>query len=168
MDYLAPNAGRRQSLKTECLWKSPVALARVVRRKGHPMTHYERTTNGISVTVEPQYLDDRSRPDEGYFVWAYTVTIVNNGLRTVTLKTRYWKIVDANGRVQEVRGAGVVGEQPTLEPGGSFRYTSGAPLATPSGFMSGAYQMETEDGEPINVDIPAFSLDSPDIPRPIH
>ena len=94
------------------------------------MTHYERTTNGISVTVEPQYLDDRSRPDEGYFVWAYTVTIVNHGERTMTLKTRYWKIVDANGRVQEVRGAGVVGEQPTLQPGGSFRYTSGAPLAT--------------------------------------
>ena len=111
------------------------------------MTHYERTTNGISVTVEPQYLDDRSRPDEGYFVWSYTVTIVNNGKRTVTLKTRYWKIVDANGRVQEVRGAGVVGETPTLAPGGSFRYTSGAPL---------------------NVDIPAFSLDSPDLPRPIH
>ena len=132
------------------------------------MTHYERTTNGISVTVEPQYLDDRSRPDEGYFVWAYTVTIVNNGKRTVTLKTRYWKIVDANGRVQEVRGAGVVGEQPTLAPGSSFRYTSGAPLGTPSGFMSGAYQIETEDGEPLNVDIPAFSLDSPDLPRPIH
>ena len=125
------------------------------------MTHYERTTNGISVTVEPQYLDDRSRPDEGYFVWSYTVTIVNNGKRTVTLKTRY-------GKLQEVRGAGVVGEQPTLAPGGTFRYTSGAPLGTPSGFMSGAYQMETEDGEPLNVDIPAFSLDSPDLPRPIH
>src|SRR3954469_23719251 len=166
--YLAPNAARRQSPASECLWKSPQPLARVERRKGPAMTHYERTTNGISVAVEPQYLDDKSRPDGGYFVWSYTVTIVNNGKRSVTRKTRYWKIVDANGRVQEVRGAGVVGEQPTLAPGGTFRYTSGAPLATPSGFMSGVYQMETEDGEPLNVDIPAFSLDSPDLPRPIH
>ena len=132
------------------------------------MTQYERTTNDISVTVVPEYLQDRSRPDDSYFVWAYTVTIVNNGQRTVTLKTRYWKIIDSQGRVQEVRGEGVVGEQPTLQPGMSFRYTSGAPLPTSSGFMSGAYQMETEDGIPIKVDIPAFSLDSPGPARPVH
>jgi ApaG protein len=86
----------------------------------------------------------------------------------VTLKTRYWKITDSTGRSQEVRGAGVVGEQPVLKPGQSFQYTSGAPLATPSGFMVGAYQMETDRGEAFNVDIPAFSLDGPQAPRHMH
>jgi ApaG protein len=129
---------------------------------------YTETTRAITVTVQPIYLEDQSAPDQSQFVWAYHVRIENKGEEAVQLRNRYWRITDALGRVQEVRGAGVVGEQPTLEPGGSFRYTSGAPLGTPSGFMSGAYQMETEDGEPINVDIPAFSLDSPDMPRPIH
>lgn len=129
---------------------------------------YERTTRNIRITVEPEYLADQSRPEESYFVWAYTITIANLGRETVTLKTRYWKITDAQGRSQEVRGAGVIGEQPTLRPGEEFSYTSGAPLATASGFMVGAYQMETTDGEPFNVDIPAFSLDSPDDLRPFH
>ncbi|MFO1090512.1 MAG: Co2+/Mg2+ efflux protein ApaG [Hyphomicrobiales bacterium] len=132
------------------------------------MACYERTTRAIKVSVEPQYLEDRSRPEDNYFVWAYTITIENGGAEAVTLKMRYWKIVDALGRVQEVRGAGVVGETPTLPPGGSFRYTSGAPLSTPSGFMSGAYQMETETGEPFDVDIPAFALDRPDQLHRIH
>lgn len=122
---------------------------------------YHRTTRDIRITVAPAFLDDQSDPEEGYFVWAYTISIENHGRETVTLKTRYWKITDALGRVQEVRGAGVVGEQPTLAPGERFVYTSGAPLATPTGFMVGAYQMETSTGEPFNVDIPAFSLDSP-------
>jgi ApaG protein len=95
------------------------------------------------------------------FVWAYTVTIENHGRQTVTLRTRYWKITDATGHVQEVRGAGVVGEQPTLKPGDSYSYTSGCPLKTSSGFMVGAYQMQLATGEFINVEIPAFSLDSP-------
>lgn len=122
---------------------------------------YERTTHGIKIIVKPQFLDNQSRPDEGHFVWAYTITIENHGTETVTLRTRYWKITDAMGRLQEVRGEGVVGEQPTLEPGQSFKYTSGCPLPTPSGFMVGAYQMQKQDGSFFNVEIPAFSLDSP-------
>src|SRR6185295_6516768 len=129
---------------------------------------YESTTANIRIIVKPQFLEGQSRPDEEHYVWAYTIKIENQGQDTVTRRSRYWKITDGRGRIQEVRGAGVVGEQPTLAPGQSFEYTSGAPLPTPSGFMSGAYQMETEDGEPLNVDIPAFSLDSPDLPRPIH
>lgn len=129
---------------------------------------YQRMTRGIKVTVAPRYLDSQSRPGDGHFVWAYTIRIENCGTDIVTLRTRYWKIVDARGRVQEVRGAGVVGEQPTLRPGQSFEYTSGAPLPTPSGFMVGAYQMETAGGEHFNVDIPAFSLDSPHLPRQLN
>lgn len=122
---------------------------------------YERITRGIKVIVRPQYLEGQSKPDEDHFVWAYTITVENHGRETVTLKTRYWKITDATGKMQEVRGAGVVGETPTLKPGDSFTYTSGCPLKTPSGFMVGAYQMQNEAGELFNIDIPAFSLDSP-------
>lgn len=122
---------------------------------------YERTTRGIKVIVKPQFIENQSRPDEDHFVWAYTIIIENHGTETVTLRTRYWKITDAMGRTQEVRGEGVVGEQPTLEPGQAFKYTSGCPLPTPSGFMVGAYQMQRQDGSFFNVEIPAFSLDSP-------
>ena len=122
---------------------------------------YERVTHGIKITVHPQYLEGQSKPDEGHFVWAYTITVENHGHETVTLLTRYWKITDAHGKVQEVRGAGVVGEQPTLKPGETFQYTSGCPLKTSSGFMAGAYQMRTHGGAMINVEIPPFSLDSP-------
>ena len=122
---------------------------------------YERITHGVKIIVRPRYLDGQSNPDEGHFVWAYTITIENHGRETVTLRTRYWKITDAHGQVQEVRGAGVVGEQPRLKPGDSYSYTSGCPLKTSSGFMVGAYQMQKSDGQFFNVDIPAFSLDSP-------
>lgn len=122
---------------------------------------YTETTRGITVTVQPVYLDDQSSPSEGHYVWAYRVRIENNGAETVQLKRRHWKITDALGRMQEVQGAGVVGEQPVLEPGGSYEYTSGTPLATPSGIMMGSYQMENDDGETFDVSIPAFSLDSP-------
>jgi ApaG protein len=129
---------------------------------------YERTTHGIKVIVKPQFLENQSRPDEGHFVWAYTITIENHGTDIVTLRTRYWKITDAMGRLQEVRGEGVVGEQPTLAPGQSFKYTSGCPLPTPSGFMVGAYQMQKPDGSFFNVEVPAFSLDSPHDKHPIN
>jgi ApaG protein len=132
------------------------------------MTNYTRTTRDITVSVEPQYLEDRSRPEDNYFVWAYTITIENHGRDTVTLRTRYWKITDATGHVQEVRGAGVVGEQPVLKPGDSYSYTSGCPLKTSSGFMVGAYQMQLATGEFFNVEIPAFSLDSPHEKHPIN
>lgn len=122
---------------------------------------YSRTTHDIRVTVQPVYLEEQSSPDEGQFVWAYQVRIENLGPVTMRLRNRYWSITDAHGRTQEVRGPGVVGEQPLLRPGDSFEYTSGCPLPTPSGVMVGSYQMEAESGELIEVDIPAFSLDSP-------
>ncbi len=121
---------------------------------------YRTVTRNIEVLVTPRYLSERSSPDNGYFFWAYTIEIKNRGPETVQLKTRHWRITDAHGRLQEVRGAGVVGEQPVLEPGGSFEYTSGVPLPTPSGFMVGTYSMETSAGEGFDIDIPAFSLDS--------
>lgn len=122
---------------------------------------YARTTRSITVTVEPFYLDDQSVPDENHFVWAYHVRIQNHGEQTVQLLTRFWRITDSVGNVQEVRGDGVVGEQPILNPGDSFEYTSGTPLPTPSGIMVGAYQMLAQSGERFDVDVPAFSLDSP-------
>ena len=129
---------------------------------------YERITRGIKIIVRPQFLENQSKPGEGHFVWAYTINVENHGRETVTLRTRYWKITDAHGKVHEVRGAGVVGEEPTLKPGDSFQYTSGCPLKTPSGFMVGAYQMQNQAGEMFNVDIPAFSLDSPHHKRSIN
>lgn len=122
---------------------------------------YQETTRAITVTVRPTYLDDQSSPDESHFVWKYQVRIENGGGETVQLRTRYWRITDSRGRVQEVRGAGVVGEQPILHPGEAYEYTSGTPLQTPSGIMNGSYQMESSAGERFDVTIPAFSLDSP-------
>ncbi|MBK8158532.1 MAG: Co2+/Mg2+ efflux protein ApaG [Rhodospirillaceae bacterium] len=122
---------------------------------------YQETTRNILVSVEPTYLDDQSTPDEAHFVWKYHVRIENKGDLTVQLRNRYWRITDSLGRVQEVRGAGVVGEQPILHPGESYEYTSGTPLKTPSGIMVGTYEMESETGEMFDIVIPAFSLDSP-------
>ena len=122
---------------------------------------YEETTQGVRVSVNPVYLDNQSEPERGHYVWAYQVRIENDGVETVQLRSRHWRITDANGLVQEVRGAGVVGEQPVLEPGETFEYTSGTPLNAPSGIMVGSYGMQTDDGDMIEVDIPAFSLDSP-------
>lgn len=122
---------------------------------------YSETTRDITVTVRPVFLEDQSKPVENRFVWAYFVRIENRGQQRVQLRSRYWRITDGLGRVQEVRGAGVVGEQPVLEPGQAYEYNSGTPLATPSGIMHGAYQMEGADGERFDVTVPAFSLDSP-------
>jgi len=122
---------------------------------------YSETTRSIIITVKPFYLEDQSSPAEDHYVWAYHVRIENQGEETVQLRTRHWKITDGRGQVQEVRGPGVVGEQPVLGPGESFEYTSGTPLPTPSGIMVGSYQMETPGGENFSVRIPAFSLDSP-------
>lgn len=125
-------------------------------------------TRGIEVTVAPRFLADRSAPDKGQYFWAYTIEISNSSGDTVQLKTRYWQITDAMGRVQEVRGAGVVGEEPVLAPGESFEYTSGVPLQTPSGFMAGRYGMVTKAGERFEIEIPAFSLDSAHASRTIN
>tara|TARA_R110002072_G_scaffold132608_3_gene272740 strand:- start:1414 stop:1806 length:393 start_codon:yes stop_codon:yes gene_type:complete len=122
---------------------------------------YTAVTREIRVQVEPIYLDDQSEPDDAQYVWAYRVQIENEGTETVQLLTRYWHITDGMGRVQEVRGAGVVGEQPVLNPGESYEYTSGTPLPTPSGIMKGSYQMSTPSGEKFDIEVPAFSLDCP-------
>ena len=129
---------------------------------------YETVTRDIRVAVEPKFLDDQSEPAQGRYVWAYRVTIRNDSSTTVQLRSRYWRITDATGRIQEVRGEGVVGKQPTLRPGDSFEYTSGTPLPTPSGFMGGAYQMQSGEGEQFDVEIPTFSLDSPHQPVSVH
>jgi len=122
---------------------------------------YQEATNDIFVTVKPVYLEEQSSPEEDHYVWAYWVKIENQGSDTVQLRNRYWRITDSQGQVQEVRGAGVVGEQPVLKPGETFEYTSGTPLSTPSGIMLGSYQMQRKDGATFDVTIPAFSLDSP-------
>lgn len=129
---------------------------------------YERTTRGIRVQVDPCYLEDQSDPDEERYVWAYTVRIDNESDDIVQLCTRHWQITDAEGFTDIVDGDGVVGEQPVLKPGEGFEYTSGAPLGTPSGLMVGRYGMATMAGETFEVDIPAFSLDSPHELRQIH
>jgi len=116
------------------------------------------------VTVKPMYLEEQSAPIDNHYVWAYQVHIENTGAEPVQLLNRHWQITDSLGRVQEVRGAGVVGEQPRLGPGESFEYTSGTPLPTPSGIMVGSYEMVTDDGRRFEVAIPAFSLDSPHQP----
>lgn len=129
---------------------------------------YTETTRSIEVTVESVYLEDQSTPEEGHFVWAYRVRIQNRSKKTVQLLNRYWRITDAQGRTQEVRGAGVVGEQPVLHPGEAFEYTSGTPLRTSNGFMVGSYEMESETGEAFDIAIPAFSLDSPHDEARLH
>jgi len=122
---------------------------------------YQAITRNIRVKVEPQFLGDRSSPEHNRYFWAYTVEIANLGREQVRLRSRYWRITDAHGHVEEVRGPGVVGEEPVLKPGEAFTYTSGCPLTTPSGIMAGWYQMEVAGGAEFNVEIPAFSLDSP-------
>ena len=130
---------------------------------------YRATTRSIEVQVTPRFLSERSSPENGYYFWAYTIEITNHSTATVQLKTRHWMITDAHGRLQEVKGAGVVGETPVLEPGKSFEYTSGVPLPTPSGFMTGTYGMVVPaSGEGFNVQIPAFSLDSSEARRTLN
>ena len=129
---------------------------------------YKKTTRAIQVTVEPSFVEAESSPDEGQYFWAYKVEISNLGEEIVRLRARHWQITDANGRIEEVRGAGVVGKQPVLKPGESFAYTSGCPLSTSSGIMVGTYQMQNERGELFSIAIPAFSLDLPDAPRTMN
>lgn len=128
---------------------------------------YTKTTHEIKVTVIPAYLEHHSEPEENRYVWAYTVQLENHGDEPVQLVNRYWHITDAYGRAQEVRGPGVVGEQPILKPGEIFQYTSGTSLETPSGIMMGSYEMSGEKGRRFSIEVPAFSLDSPfQISRP--
>ncbi len=129
---------------------------------------YEAVTGPIRIRVTPAYVEEQSAPDDGYFFWAYTVDIVNEGEHPMQLCSRYWRIVDAGGRVEEIRGEGVVGQTPVIDPGMSFTYTSGCPLKTPSGIMSGTYQMSSIDGQMHDVAIPAFSLDCPFVVRQMN
>ncbi|HXC54731.1 MAG TPA: Co2+/Mg2+ efflux protein ApaG [Rhizomicrobium sp.] len=129
---------------------------------------YERSTRNIRVAVKPAFLDDQSDPDEQRYLWSYTVTIENRGADTVQLLSRLWHITDGHGQVKEVRGPGVVGAQPVIAPGQKFQYTSGCPLPTASGYMSGKYQMRSSTGEAFEADIPAFLLESPHEQRQIH
>jgi len=132
------------------------------------LTPYEAVTSGIRVRVLPEYEEDQSEPDEAYYFWTYTVEISNERDARVQLKSRVWKITDARGHTEEVRGPGVVGQTPTIESGQSFSYTSGCPLSTVSGIMVGSYQLVDENGKLFDVDIPAFSLDSPFIAKSVN
>ena len=129
---------------------------------------YEAVTRDIRVRVEPQYVEDQSSPDENHFFWSYTVTISNEGDEPMQLRSRLWRITNAIGITQEVRGPGVVGLTPTIAPGESLSYTSGCPLETPSGIMVGSYQMANAKGQLFDVAIPAFSLDSPFVQRSLN
>jgi ApaG protein len=129
---------------------------------------YQATTRGIEVTVEPAFSEERSALEAGAYFWIYTIEIVNNGPEPVQLINRRWHIIDAQGKVFEVEGPGVVGEQPMLDPGQSFRYTSGVPLGTSSGMMSGNYEMRTQAGEVFLAEVPPFSLDSPGVTPTIN
>lgn len=123
---------------------------------------YEAETDGIVVRARPEYLAEDSDPERGRYVWAYTIEIKNRGRETVQLLSRFWRITDANGVTQEVRGEGVVGKQPVIQPGKTFQYTSGCPLSAPSGLMIGAYEMERlGDGLRFDVAVPAFALELP-------
>ena len=115
----------------------------------------------IQVEVETTYIQDQSAPDDNRYVFAYTITITNQGSIAAQLLNRHWIITDANNKVQEVRGEGVIGEQPYLQPGDSFRYTSAAMIETPVGCMQGEYQMIADDGFEFDAEIPAFNLSTP-------
>lgn len=129
---------------------------------------YRATTSAIQVSVEPRFVEDESSDHDGRYFWSYTIHIANLGEETVQLRSRHWRITDATGRTEEVRGPGVVGKQPVLRPGETFSYTSGCPLRTPSGIMVGTYDMQTADGRCFSVAIPAFSLDRPDVTRTVN
>ena len=117
-----------------------------------------QTTQQIKIDVEPAYQTEYSSPENNYYFWTYTICIENTGSKTVQLISRHWIITDQTGHIEEVKGEGVVGEQPVLEPGEKFTYTSGCPLPTPTGSMQGTYQMVSEEGAAFNAEIPRFEL----------
>ena len=129
---------------------------------------FKETTYGVTVTVMPVYIDERSNPQNSEYFWAYRVAIENNSGRTLQLMTRYWYITDSNGRIDEVRGDGVIGEQPFIENGQEYSYSSGCPLTAPSGIMVGHYTMQNDQGSQLEIAIPAFSLDLPDLSPSIN
>ncbi len=128
---------------------------------------YAATTAGITVRVAPRYLDEQSDPEAGEYAWSYHVRVENETADDVQLLSRHWIITDGRGRVEEIRGDGVVGEQPVIAPGGAFDYVSGCPLPTPNGTMAGSYTMAARE-QLFEVAIPLFSLDQPDAKRVMH
>jgi ApaG protein len=164
---LKPRSNNRQTRRTsDC---SPSILGYDAAQDFRKLARMYRTvTRQIEVTVEPNFLPERSSVDRGQYFWSYTIVIINTGAETVQLRTRHWIITDATGRKQEVRGEGVVGEQPVLAPGERFEYTSGVPLPTASGFMTGRYQMVSESGVRFEIDVPTCSLDCPDNKRVLN
>lgn len=129
---------------------------------------FEAETAGVRIAVQSYFLEEQSDEDEAQFVWAYRIKIINESSVTIQLLNRHWIITDANGKVQEVQGEGVIGEQPVISPGQWFAYTSGTPLTTSSGFMRGSYEMQDENGDHFFVEIPTFSLDSPYYPLKVN
>lgn len=138
------------------------------RGEGKKYLMYTKTTHHICVTVDPAFLEDQSFPLDKLYVWAYRIWIENQGPDTIQLVKRTWRITDADGIIQEVKGDGVVGEKPWITPGETYQYTSGTPLSTPSGMMEGIYHMHTKEGKTFDVVIPAFSLDSPYETASVH
>ena len=130
-----------------------------------PTAHTLATMNHIDIEVKTSYIESQSTPEEDRFVFAYAITIRNSGTEAAQLLTRHWIITDANGKVQEVKGEGVVGEKPLLQPGDNFHYTSGTILETPVGSMHGSYQMRTEQGDEFDAPIAPFTLA---IPHSLH
>ena len=122
---------------------------------------YHSASNDIIITLTPTFMPHHSNIDDSLFVWYYQVQIENRSDSPIQITNRFWKIIDAYSRITEVTGSGIGGEQPILNPNELYEYTSAVPLSTPSGFMSGHYIVESADGNEFNVEIPAFSLDSP-------
>ena len=127
--------------------------------------YYTEVTKNIRVSVKTNFLSDQSDTENSLWVWSYQILIENNGNDRVQLIDRYWKITDATGIIKEVKGSGVIGEQPTIKPGEFFEYTSGTPLNKSSGFMSGNYRMINEKNESFFIDVPVFSLDIPSVKK---
>ena len=144
----------------------PMSRQRIPRRgRSAEVPIYEQETRGVTVRVTPSFLPEQSSRERGRYVWAYTVEIENRGLTHIQLVSRHWIITDALNRTEEVKGPGVVGEQPELKPGEAYRYASACPLTTPSGLMRGSYRMITPEGDTFEVQVPQFSLDLPDARR---
>ena len=148
--------------------ESSPPLKRIRRRRGADTGIYEARTRDIVVRVSPVYQPEDSAPEEGLWMWGYTVEIENHGVETVQLVSRYWTITDGLNRATEVEGSGVVGEQPELRPREAFRYVANCPLPTSSGTMTGHFQMMTEAGEVFEAEIPEFSLHLPGAARRVN